>query len=92
MSPPTNTPDLENGHPDAGDAARAAVAEILETTEIDVVTEVAARMPSGEKVRLLHAAARGAPNPTASLVVDSSGRVHPRRRIEALAPIFADLL
>jgi hypothetical protein len=42
-------------------------------------------MPSGEEVRLLHAAVRGEPNSTASLAVDSSGVVHPPRRLEALA-------
>lgn len=70
---------------DPGDAARAAFAEILGSTEFDIVAEVAARLPSGEEVRLVHAAVRGEPNRTASLVVDASGAVHPPRRFEALA-------
>jgi hypothetical protein len=82
MSPTTNNPDRD---PDLGDAARAAFAEMLGTTDFDIVAQVAGRMPSGEEVRLLHAAVRGEPNRAASLVVDSSGRAHPRRRLEALA-------
>jgi hypothetical protein len=70
---------------DQGDALRAAFAEVLGTTDIDIVAEVAARLPSGEEVRLAHAAVRGEPNRTASLVVDASGAVHPPRRFEALA-------
>jgi hypothetical protein len=70
---------------DQGDALRAALAEVLGTTDIDIVAEVAARLPSGEEVRLAHAAVRGEPNRTASLVVDASGAVHPPRRFEALA-------
>jgi Integrin beta chain VWA domain len=70
---------------DQGDALRAALAEALGTTDIDIVAEVAARLPSGEEVRLAHAAVRGEPNRTASLVVDASGAVHPPRRFEALA-------
>ena len=68
-----------------GDAVRAALAEQLGTTEIDIVSEVAARLPSGEEVRLVHAAVRGQPNRTASLAVDASGAVHSPRRFEALA-------
>src|SRR6266581_8012694 len=70
---------------DQGDAVRAALAEQLGTTEIDIVSEVAARLPSGEEVRLVHAAVRGQPNRTASLAVDASGAVHSPRRFEALA-------
>jgi hypothetical protein len=70
---------------DPGDAARAALAEILGTTEFQIIAEVPRRMPSGEEVRLLHAAVRGQPNRTASVVVDSTGTVHPQRRLEALA-------
>jgi hypothetical protein len=70
---------------DPGDVARTAFAEILGTTEVDIVAEAAARLPSGEEVRLVHAAVRGEPNRTASLVVDASGAVHPPRRFEALA-------
>jgi hypothetical protein len=58
---------------------------MLGSTEVDIVAEVAARLPSGEEVRLVHAAVRGEPNRTASLVVDASGAAHPRRRFEALA-------
>lgn len=68
-----------------GDVARAAFAELLGTTEFDIVAEMPARLPSGEEVRLVHAAVRGAPNRTASLVIDASGAVHPPRRFEALA-------
>src|SRR6266508_429189 len=70
---------------DQGDAVRAALAEMLGTTDIDIVAEVPARLPSGEEVRLAHAAVRGQPNRTASLVVDASGAVYPPRRFEALA-------
>jgi hypothetical protein len=70
---------------DPGDVVRAAFAEMLGTTDIDIVAEVAARLPSGEEVRLVHAAVRGQPNRTASLVVDASGAAHPPRRFEALA-------
>src|SRR6266568_560115 len=68
-----------------GDAVRAALAEVLGTTDIEIVAEVTARLPSGEEVRLVHAAVRGKHNQTASLVVDASGAVHPPRRFEALA-------
>ncbi len=70
---------------DHGDAVRSALAEQLGTTEIDIVSEVAARLPSGEEVRLVHAAVRGQPNRTASVAVDASGAVHSPRRFEALA-------
>ena len=70
---------------DPGDAARSAFAELLGTTEFDIVAEATARLPSGEEVRLVHAAVRGAPNQTASLVVDASGAVQPPRQFEALA-------
>jgi hypothetical protein len=70
---------------DPGDVARAAFAEALQSTDFDVVAEVVARLPSGEQVRLLHAAVRGQPNRTASLVVDAGGAVHAPRRFEALA-------
>jgi hypothetical protein len=70
---------------DPGDVARAAFAEMLGTTEFDIVAEVPGRLPTGEEVRLLHAGVRGEPNRTASLVVDASGAVHPPRRFEALA-------
>src|SRR6266536_5810508 len=70
---------------DQGDAVRAALAEMLGTTDIDIVAEVPARLPSGEEVRLVHAAVRGQPNRTASLAVDASGAVHSPRRFEALA-------
>jgi hypothetical protein len=70
---------------DPGDAVRAAFAEALGTTDIDIVAEVTARLPSGEEARLFHAAVRGKHNQTASLVVDASGAVHPPRRFEALA-------
>jgi len=68
-----------------GDAVRAALAEVLGSTDIEIVAEVTARLPSGEEVRLVHAAVRGKHNQTASLVVDASGAVHPPRRFEALA-------
>src|SRR6266704_2614784 len=70
---------------DQGDAVRAALAEVLGTTDIDIVAEVPARLPSGEEVRLVHAAVRGEPNRTASLVVYAVGAMHPPRRFEALA-------
>jgi hypothetical protein len=68
-----------------GDVARAAFAEMLGTTEFDIVAEVTGRLPTGEEVRLLHAGVRGEPNRTGSLVVDASGAVHAPRRFEALA-------
>jgi hypothetical protein len=58
---------------------------MLGTADFDIVAEAAGVMPSGEEVRLLHAAVRGEPNRTASLAVDSNGVVHPQRRLEALA-------
>jgi hypothetical protein len=70
---------------DQGDAVRAALAEQLGTTEIDIISEVAARLPSGEEVWLVHATVRGQPNQTASLAVDASGAVHSPRHFEALA-------
>jgi hypothetical protein len=70
---------------DAGDPVRAAFAEVLGTTDFDIVAEVTARLPSGEEVRLVHAAVRGKHNQTASLVVDASGAVQPLRTFEALA-------
>jgi len=42
-------------------------------------------MPTGEEVRLFHAAVREEPNRTASLAVDASGVIHPPRRLEAMA-------
>jgi hypothetical protein len=70
---------------DAGDPVRAAFAEVLGTTDFDIVAEVTGRLPSGEEVRLVHAAVRGKHNQTASLVVDASGEVQPLRTFEALA-------
>jgi hypothetical protein len=70
---------------DQQNAAREALAEALGTSEIDIVGEVTGRLPTGGEVRLVHAAVRGAPNSTASVVVDAAGAVHPRRRFEALA-------
>ena len=70
---------------DAGDPVRAAFAEVLGTTDFDIVAEVTGRLPSGEEVRLVHAAVRGKHNQTASLVVDASGAVQPLRTFEALA-------
>ncbi len=70
---------------DAGDPVRAAFAEVLGTTDFDIVAEVTARLPSGEEVRLVHAAVRGKHNQTASLVVNASGAVQPLRTFEALA-------
>jgi Integrin beta chain VWA domain len=76
---------MTSGTSEPGDAAQAALAEMLGTTEIDIVAETAARLPSGEEVRLVHAAVRGQPNRTASVAVDAAGAVHPPRRFEALA-------
>ncbi len=70
---------------DAGDPVRAAFAEVLGTTDFDTVAGVTAHLPSGEEVRLVHAAVRGKHNQTASLVVDASGEVQPLRTFEALA-------
>ena len=70
---------------DAGDPVRAAFAEVLGTTDFDIVAEVTARLPSGEEARLVHAAVQGKHNQTASLVVDASGAVQPLRTFEALA-------
>lgn len=70
---------------DPGDTVRAAFAELLGTTDIDIVAQVTARLPSGEEVQLVHAAVRGQHNQTASLVVDASGVVQTPRRFEALA-------
>ena len=70
---------------DAGDPVRAAFAEVLGTTDFDIVAEVTGRLPSGEELRLVHAAVRGKHNQTASLVVDASGEVQPLRTFEALA-------
>src|SRR4051794_41959627 len=70
---------------DQQNAAREALAEALGTSEIDIVGEVTGRLPTGGEVRLVRAAVRGAPNSTASVVVDAAGAVHPRRRFEALA-------
>ncbi len=69
---------------DRGDAARQALAELLGSTEIDIVGETAGRLPSGEEVRQVNATVRGEPNRAASVVVDASGEVQPLRRLEAL--------
>jgi len=69
---------------DRGDAARQALAELLGSTEIDIVTETTGRLPSGEEVRQVNAAVRGEPNRAASVVVDASGDAQPLRRLEAL--------
>jgi hypothetical protein len=69
---------------DRGDAARQALAELLGSTEIDIVGETAGRLPSGEEVRQVNAAVRGEPNRAASVVVDASGQAQPLRRLEAL--------
>jgi Integrin beta chain VWA domain len=74
----------DNGS-DQESRVRAAFAETLNSDDIDMVTGPTGRMPSGEEVRLFHAAVRGEPNRGASLVVDASGAVHPRQRMEALA-------
>jgi len=66
-----------------GDAARQALADLLGSTDIDIAGE-AARLPSGQEVRLVHGAVRGEPNRTASVVVDASGAVRPLRGLEAL--------
>lgn len=69
---------------DRGDAAQQALAELLGSTEIDIVGETAGRLPSGEEVRQVNAVVRGEPNRAASVVVDASGEVQPLRRLEAL--------
>jgi hypothetical protein len=69
---------------DPGDAARAALAELLGSTDIDITAEVPARLPSGEEVRVVYAAVRGEPNRTASVVVDAEGAVYPPQHFEAL--------
>ncbi|MFD7154620.1 hypothetical protein ACFV9C_08485 [Kribbella sp. NPDC059898] len=79
----------DEGRPGEGmepaDAVRAALAEVLGTGEIDVRAGESGRMPDGGHVRLFHGAVRGEPNRTASVAVDESGGVQPRRRLEALA-------
>jgi hypothetical protein len=67
-----------------GDAVREALAELLSSTDIDIVGEATGRLPSGQEVQLVHGAVRGEPNRAASVVVDSSGAVQPLRRLEAL--------
>ena len=69
---------------DPGDAARQALAELLGSTEIDIVGQTAGRLPSGEEVRLVHGIVPGEPNRAASVVVDASGEAQPLRRLEAL--------
>jgi len=69
---------------DRGDAAQQALAELLGSTEIDIVGEAAGRLPSGEEVRLVHGIVRGEPNRAASVVVGASGEAQPLRRLEAL--------
>jgi hypothetical protein len=68
-----------------GDAARRALAEALGTTDFEIVAERSARLPSGEEIRLFHAAVPGQHNHTGSVAVDASGAAHPPRRFEALA-------
>jgi hypothetical protein len=75
----------DNSRPDPVETARAALADALGTTDLDLVAGASGRMPSGEEVRLVHGTVHGQPNRTASVAVDSSGGVHPRRRLEALA-------
>jgi hypothetical protein len=69
---------------DRGDAARQALAELLGSSEIDIVGETAGRLPSGEEVRQVNGAVRGEPNRAAAVVVDASGAAQPLRRLEAL--------
>jgi hypothetical protein len=69
---------------DRGDAARQALAELLGSTEIDIVGETTGRLPTGEEVRQVNATVRGEPNRAASVVVDASGEAQPLRRLEAL--------
>jgi hypothetical protein len=69
---------------DRAEAARQALIELLGNTEIDISTNEAGRLPSGEEVQLVHGVVRGEPNQTASVVVDASGAAQPLRRFEAL--------
>src|SRR5215831_7910662 len=69
---------------DQGDAVRQALAELLGSTEIEIVGETTGRLPSGEEVRLVHGAVPGEPNRAASVVVEASGAAQPLRRFEAL--------
>jgi hypothetical protein len=69
---------------DRGDAARQALAELLGSTEVEIVSETAGRLPSGEEVRQVNAVVPGEPNRAASVVVDASGEAQPLRRLEAL--------
>jgi hypothetical protein len=67
------------------DAARAAFAEKLGTTDFEIAGAEFARLPSGEEVRLIHAIVPGDPNRSASFALDSSDAVQPRRALEAIA-------
>lgn len=71
--------------PDPTDAVRAALVAALGTDEIDVQAGDTGRMPDRREVRLFHGGVRGEPNRTASIAVDESGAVRPRRELEALA-------
>ena len=85
MSSNQMRPPSEPTRPDPGEAARSALADTLGTDQIDVVPGASDRLPDGSEVRLYHGAVKDRPNSAASVVVDASGTLHPRRRLEALA-------
>jgi hypothetical protein len=85
MSPTNEIPPGGSIGADPSDAVRAALADALGTTEIDIVAGASGRMPDGREVRLFHGAVPGEPNRTAQIAADESGAVHPRRGLEALA-------
>ncbi len=88
MSSTDNTPGA--AAPDPTGAVRAALAEVLRSTDIEIVADVSDRMPTGETVRLVTAAIRGKRNRTAALAVDAAAAVHRRDELEARAgrPLF----
>ena len=81
MSP--TTPD--DARQDQGQAVRQALAELLGTSELDIVAKRTARTPSGETVTYLAAVDPSHPNRVAALTVDESGTIRPRAELEERA-------
>ena len=70
---------------DAGPkAVRQALAELLGTSDLNIVTERTARTPSGETVTYLAGTDPSRPNSFAALTIDESGTIRPRAELEEL--------
>jgi hypothetical protein len=72
------------------DAVRRALSAQLGAGELQIVADIAARMPTGEAVRYVAAVDPAKPNSVASTTVGADGTLRPRAELEALAgrPLF----